>query len=195
MDMDILVVGVGGNGQTYFMEYLHKKSFRINNVHDRDKLKHISCPSKLTAKQKRCKIIYVYNKTLDSICSHYRRGWPIVQMNKIKNDNSCKIKKIEEFFKLTERSLLDHFGCEEHFFRWYKYDFPNGIYFLNLNKINKSELSKFLKCDKSVLDNLVFDSNKRHKYNDLKNKYPLSDIMYKNIDNLIDELSMYKNKT
>ena len=45
--MDIIVIGIGGNGQSYFMNYLQKKSFRINHLTDKDRLKHISCPSKL----------------------------------------------------------------------------------------------------------------------------------------------------
>lgn len=193
--MDILVVGIGGNGQTLFMNYLHQNSFRINHRRDGDGLKHMSCPSKLTDKQKKCKIIYVYNKTFDAICSHFRRKWQITQMKKINNNNNiCRIRKIQDFFKLTENSLIDHFGCKNHFLRWFKYDFPNGIYFLNLNNINKDELSKFLNCDISKFDNFIFDSSKRHKYDDLKNTYPISNIMYSNIDNYIDDLSNYKNQ-
>ena len=33
--MDILVVGIGGNGQSYFMKYLKEKSFRLNNHNDK----------------------------------------------------------------------------------------------------------------------------------------------------------------
>ena len=191
--MDILVVGVGGNGQSYFMSYLIQKSFRLNDYGDRDGLKHISCPSKLSEQHKKCKIIYVYNTTFDAICSHYRRKWPIIQMNKINNQNTCKITNVEDFFTLTENDLQDHFGCKDHFLRWYKYDFPNGIYFLNLGKINKDELSNFLKCDKSIFDNLIYHPTKRANYNGLKSKYPLSNIMYTNIDNYMHNLSKYKN--
>lgn len=191
--MDILVVGVGGNGQSYFMTYLKKRLFRLNDHNDRDGLKHISCPSKLSEQHKKCKIIYVYNTTFDAICSHYRRNWPIIQMKKINNQNTCQITNVEDYFTLTENNLQDHFGCKEHYLRWYKYDFPNGIYFLNLGKINKDELSNFLKCDKSIFDNLIFDPSKRTNYNGLKNKYPLSNIMYTNIDNYMHNLCIHKN--
>lgn len=192
--MNILVVGIGGNGQTFFMNYLDKKLFSVNNIQDSDGLKHISSPIKLIDEYKKCKIIYIYNKTFDAICSHYRRKWPVIQMNKIKNKNTCNINNIDDFFKLTETSLVDHFGCIEHFLQWYNYDFPNGIYFLNLNEINKCELSNFLKCDKSIFDNLIYDIEKRHNYNNLKYEYPLSNIMYKNIDNFINELCIFHNK-
>ena len=192
--MDFLVVGTGGNGQTYFMQYLIEKSFRINRIYDEDKMKHLSCPSKLSDKHKELKIIYVYNKTFDSICSHYRRKWPIIQMNKIKNHNDCNFSRVEEFFEFTERSLSDHFGCKDHFLRWYKYTYKNGIYFLNLNELNKGELSKYMNCDSSIFDKLNFDSSKRNKYDNLKNRYPQSNIMYKNIDNYIHDLCVYRNK-
>lgn len=192
--MDLLVVGIGGNGQTYFMEYLLQNNFRLNNLLDYDGLKHISCPSKLSVEHKKCKIIYIYNKTFDAVCSHYRRKWPILQMNKIKIKNTCKIKEINKFLTLTESSLFDHFGCIDHFLRWYKYDFTNKIYFLNLSEINKYELSNFLKCDESIFNNLVYDPTKRNNNDELKNKYPLSNIMYTNIDKYMHELCIYKNK-
>ena len=192
--MDIIVIGIGGNGQSYFMNYLQKKSFRINDLTDKDRLKHISCPSKLSVQHKNCKIIYVYNKTFDAICSHYRRNWAVTQMRKINTKNTCRITKVEKYFELTESSLYDHFGCKDHFLRWYNYDFSNNIYFLNLNNIHKYELSKFLNCDKSIFDNLIFDSTKRTNYNDLKNKYPQSNIMYTKIDNYINDLSMHRNQ-
>ena len=192
--MNILVVGIGGNGQTYFMTYLHKKSFRLNIYNDKDGLKHMSCPSKLSEQQKQCKIIYLYNTTFDAICSHYRRNWAVCQMKKINIKNTCQIKKVEDFFTLTENDLKDHFGCKEHYLRWYKYHFPNGIYFLNLGKINKNELANFLECDKSIVDTLRFVPCKRTNSNDLKNKYPLSNIMYTNIDNYMHTLCTHKNR-
>ena len=192
--MNTIVVGVGGNGQSYVMEYLTKKSFRLNHPDDKDGLKHMSCPSKLSVQHKKCKIIYVYNNTFDTICSHYRRRWPIIQMRKIKTNNTCQITKVEDFFTLTENDLEDHFGCKDHFLRWYKYDFPNGIYFLNLSNINKNGLSNYLNCDKSIFDDLIFDPTKKTNYNDLKNKYPLSNNMYTNIDNYINELCMDRNQ-
>ena len=70
------------------MNYLQQKSFRINHLTDKDRLKHISCPSKLSVQHKNCKIIYVYNKTFDAICSHYRRNWAVTQMRKINTKNN-----------------------------------------------------------------------------------------------------------
>ena len=54
--------------------------------------------------------------------------------------------------------------------------------------------SSYLDCDISIFDDLTFDKNKRHNYDVLKSKYPISTIMYKNLDNYIDELALYHNK-
>jgi hypothetical protein len=190
--MRIIVVGVGGNCQTYFMKYLKNNRFKLNSINDIDDLKHVSNPA-ILEKYKTHKIIYIYNKSFDSICSHYRRKWAIKQMEKIKIKNTCTIKNVNNFFELTELNLIDYFGIKDHFLRYYKYNFTKDIYFLNFSKINKNELATFLKCDKSIFDNLNYDPNKRNNYINIKNKYPLSKIMYDNIDNYINKLSEYKN--
>tara|TARA_B110001469_G_C9644191_1_gene324913 strand:- start:2081 stop:2314 length:234 start_codon:yes stop_codon:yes gene_type:complete len=40
-NIDILVVGAGGNGQSYFMNFLKNNKININNCVDKDKLKHM----------------------------------------------------------------------------------------------------------------------------------------------------------
>jgi len=47
MILDVLVVGAGGNGQSYFMQFLANNNLKINNVCDRDRLKHMCHPNKL----------------------------------------------------------------------------------------------------------------------------------------------------
>lgn len=191
--MDIICVGIGGNGQSFFMRYLESKSFKINQIQDFDGLKHLSTPINLDKKNKKCKIIYVFNKSFEAICSHYKRKWAVRQMNKIKIENRCKIMKMEDFFNLTEKTLSDHFGCRQHFLEWYKHKHQNGIYFINLSNINKKELSKFLECDESVFDNLNLNFSHRNKYNYLKNNFPLTNIIYKSIDDEIQKLSNFHN--
>ena len=48
--MDVLVVGAGGNGHSYFMKFLNKNKIITNHCGDRDNLKHTSCPSKIKNK-------------------------------------------------------------------------------------------------------------------------------------------------
>ena len=71
--MDIICVGIGGNGQSFFMRYLESKSFKINQIQDFDGLKHLSTLINLKKKNRKCKIIYVFNKSFEDICSHYKR--------------------------------------------------------------------------------------------------------------------------
>ena len=71
----ILVVGSGGNGQTYFMNFLRDNGININNIKDSDKLKHLSGPNKLKSTMakhpkhkdvvvKKC--IFLYKKSFSS---------------------------------------------------------------------------------------------------------------------------------
>ena len=139
--MNIIIVGICGNGQTYFMKYLRAKSFPTNHIHDAYNLKHNPCPTNLTEEHKKSKIIYVYNNIFDLICSHCRRGWGYAQMVKININNQCDKGKLEDFIKLTESTNSDDVGAKDNYIRWYNSDFANGIEFLNLDKINKYELS------------------------------------------------------
>jgi hypothetical protein len=192
----VYCIGVGGNGQTYVMDYL--KDIVVNNIDDKDGLKHLCCPTKIgKAPFQRVKVIYVYNKTFDSICSHYRRQWAPIQMQKIRKHENNKYNAyndVNKYFDLVESTITDHFGMEDHFIRWYQYRKNMNVYYLNMACINKQELAKFLECDVEKFRDLNFDSSSRHKYNDLKQKYPLSVMLYENIDNKIKQLSEDHNK-
>lgn len=63
-----------------------------------------------------------------------------------------------------------------------------------MSEINKYELSHFLNVGKHIFDDFLFDFTKRTNYDDLKSKYPLSNIMYINDYNFIHNLSINKNK-
>ena len=193
--IDFICIGIGGSGQTYFMRYLNKKSISTNNLCDKDRIKHISTPKKIPKKYKNHKIIYIFNNSFDAICSHYRRDWPVYQMNKINlKRNVCKISNVEKYFEYTEKNMNDIFGCEKHFLRLFNDKYNNNIYFVNLNNFNKIDLSRFMGVNKSFFDDFDFDISKRHDYSSLKKKYPFSNIMYKNIDKKIDELAILYNK-
>ena len=90
----ILIIGSGGNGQTYFMKEL-KKNFLINRVDDLDYMKHMATPLNkrnkkynfLIKNKKITKCIFLYNDPFDSICSHFRRKWQWKQLLKLGNNN------------------------------------------------------------------------------------------------------------
>ena len=68
-ELDILIVGSGGSGQSYFMKQLGK-NFITNSVGDNDGLKHSSSPNNpKLANYKVNKCIFLYNKSFECICS------------------------------------------------------------------------------------------------------------------------------
>jgi hypothetical protein len=145
MNLDILVVGAGGNGQTYFMQFLEKHKLRINNPADKDKLKHMSHPNKIPKNIKIKKCIFLYNSPYDSIYSHYRRGWYKPQINKLGNPyklNSENINNIDKYNELTIKYNKDIFGIEYQFDNWFKKGNTNiPILFLDFNDIlNKQDI-------------------------------------------------------
>ena len=190
--INLLCVGLGGCGQTYFMNYLKNKKFKINNCDDKDYLKHLSCPSKLPNSINNIKIIYVYSKTFKSICSLFRRNWHNRQIKKLNISKNKKFENIDEYYSLVENNKNDYFGLKNHFLRWKIYKHNNPIYFLNLNNINKKELSEFLNCNIKSFDGL-YVKNTIDKYNNLILKYPISYNFYKTIDEDIDKLSKEHN--
>ena len=108
------------------------------------------------------------------------------------NKNILNFKNIYDYYCLVENNKNDYFGCKNHFLRWKNYKHNNPIYFLNLNDINKNELSKFLDCDVKIFDGLNV-KNTIDKYSNLILKYPISYNFYKTIDEDIDKLSKEHN--
>ncbi len=101
--INLLCVGIGGCGKTYFMTYLKNKKFKINKCDDSDYLKHLSCPSKLPNNINNIKIIYVYSKTFKSICSHFRRNLNNTKINKLNISKIKNFKKINKYYSFVEK--------------------------------------------------------------------------------------------
>ncbi len=142
--IDVLVVGAGGNGQTYFMKFLKQNKIKTNRLNDKDKLKHKKCPSKIPDRFTIKKCIYLFNEPLSSVKSHFRREWPFNQMKKLGNPFNLKkkyVNTIDSFLKLTEQNNKDLFGIEYQFNNWINTDVKFPILYLNFNDIlNKKEL-------------------------------------------------------
>ena len=146
--IDVLVVGSGGNGQTYFISFLNKNKIITNDIFDRDKIKHASHPSKVEHKIiKKC--IFLYNDPFKSILSHYRRNWPYIQMRKLGNPyklSKSDITPINKLLKHTTDKGEDVFGIKHQFDNWINADVNFPILFLDFNNILESEdiLNKFI---------------------------------------------------
>jgi len=149
-NIDILVVGAGGNGQSYFMNFLKNNKININNCVDKDKLKHMHTPEILKSKNiKIKKCIFLYNDPLKSVLSHFRRNWAYIQLNKLGNIHNLKkedLNDLKTFVDLTEKYNTDIYGIKNQFDNWNNKNLPFPVLLLNFNDIldNKDKLNKFV---------------------------------------------------
>jgi hypothetical protein len=181
----ILIVGAGGNGQTYFMEFLIKHNIHINSRYDYDGLKHLSTPNNLNKKIKKC--IFLYNNPYDSLLSHYRRNWSYEQSCKLGNPYNLSEEQVNNYttFKcLTLQKNKDIFGIEYQFNNWINNDLKIPILFLDFNNIlnNIDILDTFL--NKKLNYNL-FKHTDRHlyKHDEIYNIY---EKLYKYMNNKLN---------
>ena len=194
----ILIVGSGGNGQTKFMEKI-KKYFHINNINDRDRIKHIPSPNvqkirQLSRLNKISKCIFLYNDPFNSVCSHFRRRWQKIQINKLGNYyklNNYNLSSIDKYFSLVNIRKKDLYSIEYQFNHWYnasqnpkKYGINFPILFVNFSNINKKQLSIFLNR-KEELFNISINKNRKNKYNHIISRWPKVKKIY---DDLYDKM-------
>jgi hypothetical protein len=164
-DIELLVVGPGGSGQSYFMKYIKRHVF-ANHQDDFDGLKHKGCPTKIDSSYKIGKCIFLYNDPLKAIHSHYRRKYQWENILKMGNLNNLKEKDVDTFKKyldLTNKEKRDLFGMEYQFLNWVQKEKSYEIYFLDFNDImdKKEELCNYLKIKNTSFDN--FEIRKRAK--------------------------------
>ena len=108
----ILVVGPGGVGQTYLLQYLKNEGVKTNHIHDGDGQKHKPHPKYVKGTFK--KYIYVYSATGNSVASLYRR-FPRAQLNKLGNPYNIKTTSFQNYEKMIQSSKKDLFGIENQF--------------------------------------------------------------------------------
>lgn len=92
----------------WIIYYLLKNTdLKINDINDKDTLKHISFNRKIELNNVNCeKIIYLYNDPLLAIKSHFRRNWAINQLKKHGNPHKLKeadVTNIDNFLEKTEK--------------------------------------------------------------------------------------------
>jgi len=167
--IDVLVVGAGGNGQTYFMEFLEANGLSTNKLDDSDKLKHMFTPNLIQNNSFIKKCIFVYNKPYEAIQSHYRRGWQFIQLKKLGNPYhflDTQMNNLENYNKLVIQNKFDLFGIEYQFCNWYKLRHSFPILFLDFNEVlsQKHIINAFLQKELNysifkVKDRICHDSN------------------------------------
>ena len=191
MILDVLIVGAGGNGQSYFMKFLTNNNLKINNVCDRDGLKHMSHPKKIPKKLKIKKIIFLYNNPYDSIQSHYRRRWFRAQANKLGNPCKLNFRNINTIDKYNETVIKynkDIFGVEHQFINWFKKNNTKiPILFLDFNDVlsKTNIINNFLKKN---LDYSLFEIKERApKENNNEIVINIYDKLYNKIKSLTEK--------
>ena len=190
MTEEIIIIGPGENGQSFFMNSI-RKIFKLNKIDDKDNLKH---PSKPTEFYNNKKIIFFYGRSFDTVCSHFSRKWYYSQIKKLGNSSNLKknfINNIDDYFKLVEEKKKDLFSIEYQFKNWL--NFKGSIYFLDIKNININELANFINCKQDIIKNIKDKVNISDKYDDLKKKYNIANQVYLNLDNFIKNKSVIKN--
>lgn len=193
--IELLVVGPGGSGQTYFMKYIKRHTF-TNHADDFDGLKHNSHPKNIDDTYIIKKCIFLYNDPLKSIHSHYRRKYFWENIKKIGNPYNLKkenINSLDEFMKQVEEKNEDLFGIEKQFLNWINGEKNYETYFLDFNDIleKKEELCNFLQVKENTFD--TFEIKGRSRMRDLT-MYENCLKLYKNLYVKMKEISSNENK-
>jgi hypothetical protein len=168
----LLVVGSGGNGQTYFMEFLNKNNIKTNHLGDKDNMKHAATPNCISQSDlnKVTKCIFLFNQPYKSIVSHFKRKWQIAQVKKLGNPYGLKnfhLENINIYNNLVIKTKKDLFGIENQFVNWYNSNQNFPIFFLDFNEIisKKQELQDFIE---SPLNFDFFEVKKRNTDNSIE---------------------------
>lgn len=199
MDKDILVVGSGGNGQTTVMKMLRSLGFTTNSLTNDERIKHLFSPTSNYMKGVSAKLcIFVHNNSFDSVCSHYRRGWGNKQFMTLGNRSRLKasqIKNVDKYFKLVEEKNRDMYSIKYQYTNWYnnREKLPFPVYFLNFGDYREAGITGLAKVLKLFTtrsftnEQLTIPIVARHKYADIKERYPAALQIYQAFDEKVKE--------
>ncbi len=185
-EYDLIIISPGGTTQTFVMNEILKQkpnNYAINSPDDLDNLKHISSPENSVFNcNKVHRVLYIFNNTLLSILSNFRRGFYKMQYKKISKFIDFNEKYLfnnkNELFEELEKTNSDISNVSKHFYNWFNY--TGNIYFLDVNNINTNKLDDFL----GFQLNLTINNSLRHIYNDIP-EFILN--FYKKIDDDIKQ--------
>ena len=194
LEYDLVVISPGGSAQTFVMNWIgdqKSSDYTMNKQDDSDNLKHLSSfENSVFNCCKVSRVLYIFNNTLLSILSNFRRNWYCMQYRKISKYEDFVPNHLfdtpTQLFDQVMKSNQDISNVSTHFYNWLKY--PGKIYFLDVNDIDHTQLSKFLGFNLTPLN---ISNNKRHTYPNIP-----EDIkqFYKNIDETIRYQIKIKNK-
>ena len=168
-EYDLVIISPGGASQTYIMNEIIKQkpnNYSINSPDDFDNLKHISSyENSVFNCNKINRVLYIFNNSLLSILSNFRRRFYKMQYRKISKFNDFNEKYLfnneNELFEEIKKCNKDISNISKHFYNWLSYS--GNIYFLNVNDIDCNKLNDFLGFNL----NLNINSSHRHNYDNI----------------------------
>jgi hypothetical protein len=182
-DIDYLVVGTGGAGNTSFIRYLTDKGLKTNHTGNKDGHKHLYNPSLVKRLPRTKKAIYIYGEPVRTIYSHYRR-W--------KNPNSHfkhfnvyykHPNNYEQYIKDVDEYGFDISGLDRHTHNWTKGDPRFSILLVDFTKLDekdtKKTISRYMGLGDDFFADLKFDKHRYYKHDHYLNG--VQTVNYKDI--------------
>lgn len=188
---DVLIISAGGGGTTYFIDYLSNNTdLKINDVNDKDTLKHISFNRKNELNNVKCnKIIYLYNDPLLAVKSFYRRNFT-THIEKLGNPHNLSNKYLENYDLYIDNVInlnKDLYGIEEQYNFYMNGKINKDILFVNFNNIlkNKKQIADFIGKNGHIFNNFKI---KPRNSNDIDKDSKIIKKIYKELYDKINKL-------
>jgi hypothetical protein len=184
-----LIVGPGGSGQTYFMEFLSKQGISTNASNDCDRQKHLSSPSGIDKGRAYKGCIFLFGHPYYTMMSHIRRSWSWLQCLKLGNPFSITKEVSSNLVALKAKTIMegrDVFGIEHQFTQWSGATLDCPLLFLDFADILSSQdaLNAFFE---KTLDYSGFVVQERSSYTVDPDLFPIYEELYQRMRNNLSD--------
>jgi hypothetical protein len=184
-----LIVGPGGSGQTYFMEFLGRQGISTNASNDCDRQKHLSSPAGVDKGRKYKGCIFLFGHPYYTMMSHMRRSWSWLQCLKLGNPFSLTKKVSSRLDLLKTRTVQegrDVFGIEHQFNQWSGATLDCPLLFLDFADVlsSKETLDAFFG---KTLDFSRFEVQPRSSYDVDPDLFPIYEELYQRMRNNLSD--------
>ena len=170
INMQVIVVSFGGVGTTFFMQHLSRFK-RINEIRDKDRLKHIQ--ESLITVNPDIRYVYIFGDPILSVISLFKRGMQYPQSHKLQRDSNIKLGAIPESMSLSEYALIriDRFLFRGHFYGWYKNRRKRRIAFVRYENMwdNIPKLADFLEVPAAFENDFPAKTARTSTYDSISN--------------------------
>jgi len=184
-----LIVGPGGSGQTYFMEFLKKQGIDTNASNDCDRQKHLSSPAGVDKKRAYKGCIFLFGHPYYTLMSHMRRSWAWLQCGKLGNPFSLSKDVSNNLTLLKAKTIMegrDVFGIEHQFTQWSGATLDCPLLFLDFADVLSSQetLNAFFG---KTLNFTGFQIKERNSYEMDADLFPIYEELYQRMRNNLSD--------